>query len=112
MLLIENIIQGELVNGSVGKVISFSTSSEAIKAGLRIARPQQETENAAASQKSSPHIPQDPPPTSNPNRPHGPELWPVVRFTSGMTYLCVSTQFDVRSADDTMKAQRTQVCIQ
>ena len=88
-------VQGELVNGSVGQVIKFCTSQEAMRNKMEIATEEglrgseRDAQQAAARYDGS--------------------LWPVVRFTNGRELLCVPTDFTVDNAYGEMEARRRQV---
>jgi hypothetical protein len=89
-------VQGELVNGSVGQVIKFCTSQEAMQNKMEIATEEglrgseRDARQAAARYDGS--------------------LWPVVRFTNGRELLCVPTDFTVDNAHGEVEARRRQVC--
>lgn len=81
----QNVIQGELVNGSVGQVVSFGTTSEAEKSQIRI-----------------PNVGEKKPPPND-------WAWPVVRFIGGQEMLCIPHEFTVNNADGSTEARRDQV---
>lgn len=91
----QNMVQGELVNGSVGQVVKFSTSQEAMQNKTEIATEEglrgseHDTRQAAARYDGF--------------------IWPVVRFTNGRELLCVPTDFTVDNAYGEMEAKRRQV---
>lgn len=85
-------IQGELVNGSVGQVIDFSSSKDAIKNNTEVMNVQSAGEKLLADRG----LPDN-------------GIWPVVRFTNGRTLLCVAADFTVNSANGEMEALRQQV---
>jgi hypothetical protein len=99
----QNLVQGELVNGSVGRVIAFSTSKEALKNHTEIAR----TDNVRGESARSNDW-------SNPCDPviQSDRVWPVVRFTNGRTMLCVPAEFTVNNAQGEMEARRDQVLLE
>lgn len=83
---LQNLIQGELVNGSVGQVVKFSTASDAAKEHTDVA--------GADKEKRSP--PSD-------------WAWPLVRFIGGREMLITPQEFTVNNADGEMEARRDQV---
>ena len=91
----QNMIQGQLVNGSVGQVVKFCTSQEAMRNKMEIGTEEglrgseRDAKQAAARYDGS--------------------LWPVVRFTNGREILCVPTDFTVDNAYGEMEARRRQV---
>jgi hypothetical protein len=85
----QNLIPGELVNGSVGQIVRFRTSAEALKEHTEIAKLEGNT---------------------GPNPlPAGDWAWPVVRFISGREMMCTPHDFTVNNADGGMEARREQV---
>ncbi|KAG1749645.1 uncharacterized protein EDB91DRAFT_1007178, partial [Suillus paluster] len=95
VMLIKNMVQGELVNGSVGQVVRFNTSEEALKSATPIVT--EEGLKGGLSTKSE--IPAN----------YDNSQWPVVRFTCGRELLCVPTDFTVNNADGGTEARRRQV---
>ncbi|KAG2160133.1 uncharacterized protein EDB93DRAFT_1074251, partial [Suillus bovinus] len=95
VMLIKNMVQGELVNGSVGQVVRFSTSEEAMRTATPIAT--EEGLKGGLSTKSE--VPAN----------YDNSQWPVVRFTCGREILCVPTDFTVDNADGGIEARRRQV---
>jgi hypothetical protein len=83
------LIPGELVNGSVGQVVRFSTSAAALKEHTEVATPE-------GTRGTIPASPSD-------------RIWPVVRFISGREMMCVPQEFTVNNADGGMEARREQV---
>lgn len=95
VMLIKNMVQGQLVNGSVGQVVRFSTSEEAMRTATPIAT--EEGLKGGLSTKSE--LPAN----------YDNSQWPVVRFTCGREILCVPTEFTVDNADGGIEARRRQV---
>ncbi|KAF9066063.1 hypothetical protein BDP27DRAFT_1228094, partial [Rhodocollybia butyracea] len=97
VMLVKNLEQGSLVNGSVGTVESFITSREARKTGISVGRidsghnqsSKDDGENESDASKG--------------------RVWPVVRFTNGRTILCIPLEFSVNSPSGIMEARRDQV---
>jgi hypothetical protein len=85
------LIQGRLVNGSVGRVIGFSTAVEALKQHLEIAKVEGAPELYADPSKKD-------------------QLWPLVKFTNGALLLVVPQEFTINNADGGVEARRDQVC--
>ncbi|KIM84623.1 hypothetical protein PILCRDRAFT_390142 [Piloderma croceum F 1598] len=96
VMLIKNLIQGELVNGSVGQVIAFSTSSEAQKNHTDIAQVD-DAKDSIAAQRIRSRAAQN-------NR-----VWPVIRFTNGRVMLIVPVEFTVNNAQGEREASREQI---
>lgn len=90
VMLIKNLVQGELVNGSVGRVTGFSTPRDALDKGVGIA--QAESRNSA--EKSLPEE------QLQSNR-----VWPVVQFANGQVKLCIPCSFEVNNADGHVEAR-------
>ncbi|EIW64958.1 uncharacterized protein TRAVEDRAFT_85034, partial [Trametes versicolor FP-101664 SS1] len=99
VMLVKNIIQGLLVNGSVGRIVGFYQPREALAMGIDIALPD-------SRERGGPDVP---------DIPGGPQIlqmnsvWPAVQFQSGVTQLCVPLTFEVVSAEGTIEATRHQV---
>ncbi|KAJ7462771.1 hypothetical protein B0H11DRAFT_1735116, partial [Mycena galericulata] len=91
VMLVKNLVQGSLVNGSVGQVIGFFTSVEAIQRHLEVAR-------------SEGNGQPNPLPTSSD------QLWPLVRFEKGNEVFITPEEFSINNADGEMEARRDQVC--
>ncbi|KAI0662490.1 PIF1-like helicase-domain-containing protein, partial [Cubamyces menziesii] len=104
ILALKNIIQGLLVNGSIGRVVGFYKPRDALNMGIQIALP-------------------DSPPSSTPSRSQSKDqreqmiqrilrletVWPAVQFQNGVTQLCVPLTFEVVSAEGTTEVTREQV---
>ncbi|KAF9229715.1 hypothetical protein BS17DRAFT_35852 [Gyrodon lividus] len=88
-------VQGELVNGSVGQVIRFSTPQEAMENHTEIAT----EEGLRGSQREARQVAAS----------YGGSLWPIIRFTNGRELLCIPTDFTVDNAYGEMEARRRQV---
>ncbi|KAK7064560.1 P-loop containing nucleoside triphosphate hydrolase protein [Favolaschia claudopus] len=90
VMLVKNLSQGRLVNGSTGQVVGFSTAFDAIQRHLEVAKLDI---NA-------------PPP---PELARSTQLWPVVKFVNGVEMLMVPQEFTINNADGGMEARRDQV---
>jgi len=91
VMLIKNLVQGHLVNGTTGKVIGFLTRFAAARRRLLLAgRDKPEDYRLAAVKRCD-------------------TLWPLVMFTNGSEYLCVPEVFSVTGARGNVEASRTQV---
>jgi hypothetical protein len=86
------VIQGELVNGSVGIIVSFSTHAEVVEKEGGIAKV---GEPSSGLPMKAPEVGQVP--------------YPVVRFTSGKTMLIEPVAFTVNNAQGDVEACRQQV---
>ncbi|KAJ8468581.1 hypothetical protein ONZ45_g17199 [Pleurotus djamor] len=93
VMLIKNLVQGELVNGSVGRVIRFAKVKDVARNAIIKA---DEKANAKANRK-------DPSPDDLDCE------YPLVRFTNGREMLCVPSEFTVDTATGDVEASRTQV---
>ncbi|KAI0274844.1 hypothetical protein BC834DRAFT_17333 [Gloeopeniophorella convolvens] len=90
VMLVKNLKQGQLVNGSLGKVIRFSTYKDAAR------RHTQTLPNGANENEISTFVRQSP------------MFWPVVKFTNGVERLCVPEEFTVNNASGEVEASRHQ----
>lgn len=91
VMLVKNLLQGELVNGSVGRVTRFASVKDTAKTNLgAILNPEDKTAKAEIQTESE-------------------RLWPMVRFTNGREMLCVPAEFTVNNAQGGMEASRVQV---
>ncbi|KAL7285782.1 hypothetical protein ACG7TL_000891 [Trametes sanguinea] len=121
VMLVKNIIQGRLVNGSVGRVIDFLRPREAMAKGIDIALP----DSRERSRFDVPDIPggprvesEDPTQLSQSEEQRKRKIeqilrvnsvWPAVHFQNGCVQLCVPLTFEVVSAEGTIEATREQV---
>jgi len=96
VMLIKNLIQGQLVNGSVGQVIAFSTTGEAQENHTDIAQVD-DTKDLSVTQSIPGRMAQN-------NR-----VWPVVSFTNGRVMLVVPVEFTVNNAQGGKEASREQI---
>jgi hypothetical protein len=105
-MLLKNLQQGSLVNGSVGKIVRFATATEAQHA-------------AAARYGTSYKVDESKPPGPEPSDPTMRRVqkgrpWPVVEFVIGKgikkELLCVPHDFTVNNANGDVEASRVQVC--
>jgi len=92
VMLIKNLEQGHLVNGSTGRVIAFGTHHEAAL---------QHSESHRGGGKSEDK-------GLECVREHS-TLWPLVRFTNGSERLCTPEEFTVNDAFGNVEASRRQV---
>lgn len=95
-LLLQNLEQGHLVNGSVGSIVGFSTSADAMKLGTQIGRMNPEQTTPVANDPKILGLPEG-------------RVWPMVRFTNGRTILCIPHEFTVNNSYGGMEARRDQV---
>ncbi len=128
VMIVKNIIQGLLVNGSVGRIVGFYKPREALAMGIEIALPD-------SRERGGPDVPDIPggpqvevPQTTSSQAPKSSQktaadkreetikqilqmnsVWPAVQFQSGVTQLCVPLTFEVVSAEGTIEAIRHQV---
>ncbi|KAJ2919332.1 hypothetical protein MD484_g1111, partial [Candolleomyces efflorescens] len=93
VMLIKNLVQGQLVNGSIGKVVSFSTLSELA----------QDETMVRSEEKDGVFLP-DSSRSSLPAR-----AWPVVKFINGDQRVITPVDFELNNAEGKMEARRLQV---
>ena len=89
-------VQGELVNGSLGQVVGFNTVVRARASGTDIA-------------KEDPEKNHDRKPDMSMMGSVERRVWPVVRFQTGQTLLCVPATFEAINAANRVEAKRYQV---
>lgn len=118
LFFFQNLIQGVLVNGSIGKVEAFMSAAEARQNLVEIA--QIERKDGGES-KFTPRPDINDLPTlvtktevdeSKSTKAPSPQIarvWPVVRFTNSRRVLCIPFEFTVESANGTVEAKREQV---
>ncbi|PIL30943.1 hypothetical protein GSI_07112 [Ganoderma sinense ZZ0214-1] len=114
VMLIKNIIQGLLVNGSIGKVVGFYKPRDAVAMGAQIALPE-----LAQGVQNNPAVE----PMGTQEREQQKEqreqklkkllamntVWPAVQFANGPLMLCVPLSFESMNADGGIEAVREQV---
>lgn len=89
-------VQGELVNGSLGHVVGFNTVLRARASGTDIAK-----EDPAKNHDRKPNISL----IDSVER----RVWPVVKFHTGQTLICVPATFEAINAANRVEAKRYQV---
>jgi len=106
-MLIQNIEQGYLVNGSLGKVVEFLTIHDALARDIAIA--EQANRPKRAFDPSFLSLPQDEvrPLTGHVFGRH--EVWPLVRFETGRELLCAPLDFTIEGYMGNVEARRMQV---
>lgn len=92
-MLIKNLVQGQLVNGSIGKVVKFGTLSELAQ-----------DETLAKSEEKDGVFRPDSNRGSLPAR-----AWPVVKFINGVERVITPVDFEINNAEGKMEARRVQV---
>lgn len=115
-LAAQNMIQGRLVNGSIGKVTGFLPTREALQRGIKLGLAEGTPRNKPPSHMGPKIKPIDQPDVEVPvSLLNSPQLWPVVKFNHGSLYggpievLCVPDRFEVNNADGGVEATREQV---
>lgn len=119
VMLLRNLLQGRLVNGSLGKVVDFITTHEAIKRLIDIA----DIEAKPLRSQNGDFLPTINARTDGKNTEvqyegllalnghvfgrH--ERFPLVKFTNGLHLLCAPLPFDVQGLKGNCEAQRVQV---
>jgi len=118
VMLIKNVVQGVLVNGSMGQVVGFSTVKDAIRNNVKLAlwhefedpdtHEDENTQNKTSWERKRKRKDKDKHkiPDWLLSR-H--ESWPIVKFQNGHTILCVPHSFEVNNAAGGVEAVREQV---
>ncbi|KAJ3718423.1 PIF1-like helicase-domain-containing protein [Lentinula raphanica] len=106
-ITLKNLEQGSLVNGSVGAIVGFSTSRQALRNGISIARIES-GQNAPFNSTYEPDQEEQEEEDAN-NPSSNARIWPVVRFTNGRVMLCIPLEFTVNSPLGIMEARRDQI---
>ena len=89
-------VQGQLVNGSLGHVVGFNTVVRARASGTDIAKEDPEKNHGRK------------PGISTSSAIDG-FVWPLVKFQTGQTLLCVPATFEAINAANRVEATRFQV---
>jgi len=103
-----------LVNGSVGKVMEFLTTHEAVARNIKIAEMPNKDRPQSPHRQPRPEVPEASLPDFN-LRPLNSnifskkEKWPLVRFTNGCELLCAPLEFTVEGFMGNTEASRLQV---
>ncbi|KAF9229717.1 hypothetical protein BS17DRAFT_35819 [Gyrodon lividus] len=110
-VLTQNMLQGVLVNGSLGQVIEFITTHEAQKRHIEIAEVERRKERQTSVTVYSPD--------SEGNQPglvaldhhtfQRDQLWPLVKFTNNKCLLCSPVEFLVEGLKGNLEARRLQI---
>ncbi|TFY70117.1 hypothetical protein EVJ58_g60 [Rhodofomes roseus] len=94
VMLIKNLVQGELVNGSVGRVVAFSTPRDAHARGVDIARTQ--LADGSREKISEDVLEID-------------YQFPIVDFPAKRRTLCIPASFEVINGEGRVEAARDQI---
>lgn len=97
-MAVQNLIQGELVNGSIGQVIGFGSSED-----------ESPTEIDEIKDKKNPSTGISQRPVQDATIP---TLWPLVLFLNGKKKLCIPVEFTVNNAQGQAEASRHQVAVE
>jgi ATP-dependent DNA helicase PIF1 len=111
VMLLRNMLQGVLVNGSLGKVVEFIGVHEAQTRYIQMAELERRKEGQAA------------PIVNSPDAKEGErglialdghtfkkdQLWPLVKFTNGKLLLCSPVEFTVEGLKGNLEARRLQI---
>ncbi|KAI5124476.1 hypothetical protein M0805_008358 [Coniferiporia weirii] len=113
VMLIKNLAQGSLVNGSIGRVIAFKSAAEAQKDANEIAKVDS-SQDSNSKLKSHSSIQNKRGIGEVGNREMdkisgGSRVWPLVRFTNGREVLCVPLEFSVENVNGATEVRRDQV---
>jgi ATP-dependent DNA helicase PIF1 len=96
-------VQGQLVNGSIGKVTDFLTTKEALDRHIEIAKIQNSDDNSQRNKELAELTP-----IYDHHFGHN-EKWPLVHFTNGKQLLCAPLSFSVEGYLGNVEAARLQV---
>ncbi|KIJ45716.1 hypothetical protein M422DRAFT_166157, partial [Sphaerobolus stellatus SS14] len=102
VMLIKNLVQGKLVNGSIGQVVAFKSIREAHGQHTEIAEVDKSKDPRAAKDKDTESAEQKAKRSSN-------NVWPVVRFLNGHELLLPPAEFEIMNVHGEMEARRDQV---
>jgi hypothetical protein len=97
--LMQNLVQGVLVNGSMGRVIGFETLDDA-------AEPSAHSDEYIDEQGSTSRLSQQQFSDGELQR-----IWPRVRFLNGQEKVCTPQEFTVNNPSGVMEARRLQVTL-
>ncbi|CAK5279932.1 unnamed protein product [Mycena citricolor] len=89
VMLVKNLVQGRLVNGSIGRVVRFATAAEAALERMETSTP--DGPGAARTDRQ-------------PER-----RWPVVKFIDGSEVFMTPLEFTIHNAEGGMEARRDQI---
>lgn len=116
VMLIQNIEQGHLVNGSVGRVVEFLTIHEALKRNITVAelndRKMTDRSNEAVEKDLKDQLEGDSKSSLRSIDDHSfdhRQPWPLVSFPSGRELLCAPLGFSVEGSRGNIEAYRLQV---
>ena len=109
-MIMQNIKQGVLVNGSLGRVISFEPSNESM--GTVEAVPPASFQQNSVTTAMGDGLPSSPMIDAHANQqtvlPTG-RYWPRVLFQNGLEHVCSPEDFTVNNPDGSIAARRRQV---
>lgn len=104
-------LQGVLVNGSLGKVVDFINLHEAQQRHIEMAELERRKEGEVSPIVNSPNAGEDAPGlialdghTFEKN-----QLWPLVKFTNGKSLLCSPVEFTLEGLKGNTEARRLQI---
>ncbi|KAF5384755.1 hypothetical protein D9757_006265 [Collybiopsis confluens] len=120
VMLIQNVVQGSLVNGSVGKVVGFMTSQEALWRKIFITEIKKGRMNddapspqAAVRIETEVILPAEDESEFEQINKHVQfgvtDEWPLVEFSGGVLLLCAPTRFTVEGFMGNVEAKRVQI---
>lgn len=118
---VQNLEQGRLVNGSLGKVVDFRTTLVAVQMGTQISLDDKDGKDPIAKKLGIDHDTKIRMSTTMGDASENSlgegtgdalyrkdRVWPVVKFTNGRELLCVPADFSVVSASGETEAAREQ----
>jgi len=115
VMLIKNMRQGQLVNGSIGKVIAFEAIGQSQFEVAKVETDRKSKNEPVLHQVEPEKILQATTTTATTAAAPGstsqqsPPSWPVVKFENGITLLCAPVAFTVLNSLGSVEAQRDQV---
>jgi len=115
VMLIKNMRQGQLVNGSIGKVIAFEAIGQSQFEVAKVETDRKSKNEPVLHQVEPEKILQATTTTATTAAAPGstsqqsPPSWPVVEFENGITLLCAPVAFTVLNSLGSVEAQRDQV---
>ena len=108
IIFMQNLVQGELVNGTIGRVVGYSTTREALNSSARLGVADGTASRSAGEVLDD--LKRNDERTSKEARKliGDPRKWPIVNF-HGHEVLCPPAQWEVNNAEGQPQAQRAQV---
>lgn len=112
----QNLEQGHLVNGSLGKVIAFKSPLQANQEGVEIAKVEKSKDSDKQRKGKEKYLSNHPSSAGvkaeeEDIKPliNDPRVWPVVRFSNGRELMCMPDSFTAENVRGEVEATRNQV---